>query len=79
MYTLPFPFQLKKQGVICRPSSNECDIPEYCTGESGICPRDVYKKNGNTCGQTRSALGDITGKHYFASIDDIMADLAGIL
>ncbi|XP_037027838.1 disintegrin and metalloproteinase domain-containing protein unc-71 [Bradysia coprophila] len=56
--------KLKKQGVICRPSSNECDIPEYCTGDSGICPRDVYKKNGNTCGQTRSALGDITGQGY---------------
>ncbi|XP_063707352.1 disintegrin and metalloproteinase domain-containing protein 22 isoform X2 [Culicoides brevitarsis] len=42
--------QLKPAGVVCRKETNECDLPETCTGDSGICPPDVYKKNGNPCG-----------------------------
>ncbi|XP_076396944.1 disintegrin and metalloproteinase domain-containing protein mind-meld isoform X4 [Megachile rotundata] len=41
--------KLLKQGVVCRESTNECDLPEVCTGETGQCPEDVYKKNGNPC------------------------------
>lgn len=36
----------------CREATNECDLPEYCTGESGFCPTNVYKKNGSPCGDT---------------------------
>uniref|UniRef100_A0A336MZJ4 CSON003544 protein n=1 Tax=Culicoides sonorensis TaxID=179676 RepID=A0A336MZJ4_CULSO len=42
--------QLKPLGVVCRKETNECDLPEFCTGDSGTCPPDVYKKNGNPCG-----------------------------
>ncbi|XP_017784808.1 PREDICTED: disintegrin and metalloproteinase domain-containing protein 11 isoform X2 [Nicrophorus vespilloides] len=42
--------RLREKGVVCRDSSNECDLPEQCTGESGDCPADVFKKNGNPCG-----------------------------
>lgn len=54
--------QLRPRGIICRDSRNECDIPEYCTGDSGQCPKDVYKKNGQSCGQQKSALGEIIGE-----------------
>lgn len=54
--------QLRAQGFVCRDSRNDCDIPEYCTGDSGECPNDVYKKNGNVCGEVKSALGVVIGK-----------------
>ncbi|XP_043512070.1 disintegrin and metalloproteinase domain-containing protein 11-like isoform X10 [Frieseomelitta varia] len=41
--------KLLARGVVCRESTNECDLPEVCTGETGQCPQDVYKKNGNPC------------------------------
>ncbi|XP_006564731.1 disintegrin and metalloproteinase domain-containing protein 11 isoform X20 [Apis mellifera] len=41
--------KLLARGVVCRESTNECDLPEVCTGETGQCPTDVYKKNGNPC------------------------------
>ncbi|XP_055626644.1 disintegrin and metalloproteinase domain-containing protein unc-71 isoform X4 [Toxorhynchites rutilus septentrionalis] len=50
---------LKAPGVICRDAYNECDLPEYCNGESGRCPSDVHKKNGNPCGM--NATGFSTG------------------
>ncbi|XP_033178317.1 disintegrin and metalloproteinase domain-containing protein 11 isoform X10 [Bombus impatiens] len=42
--------KLLPRGVVCRESTNECDLPEVCTGENGQCPADVYKKNGSPCG-----------------------------
>uniref|UniRef100_A0A182FJR7 Uncharacterized protein n=1 Tax=Anopheles albimanus TaxID=7167 RepID=A0A182FJR7_ANOAL len=50
---------LKPPGVICRDAHNECDLPEYCTGDSGQCPLDVHKKNGNPCGM--NSTGFTTG------------------
>nr|XP_018902023.1 PREDICTED: disintegrin and metalloproteinase domain-containing protein 12 [Bemisia tabaci] len=41
--------KLVQRGRICRESTNECDLPEFCDGENGQCPPDVYKKNGNPC------------------------------
>lgn len=35
---------------MCRETTNECDLPEFCSGENGLCPMDVYKKNGSPCG-----------------------------
>ncbi|XP_017787507.1 PREDICTED: uncharacterized protein LOC108570212 isoform X3 [Habropoda laboriosa] len=41
--------KLLARGVVCRESTDECDLPEVCTGENGQCPTDVYKKNGSPC------------------------------
>ena len=39
----------KKSGSVCRETVNECDIPEFCTGSSGSCPKDVFVYNGYPC------------------------------
>lgn len=54
--------QLRERGSVCREARNDCDIPEHCTGDNGECPKDVYKKNGNKCGEVKSALGEVIGK-----------------
>lgn len=54
--------KLRQLGYVCRDSYNECDLPEVCTGESGQCPADVYKKNASPCGVGPSGLGKPTGK-----------------
>ncbi|CAH0718717.1 unnamed protein product, partial [Brenthis ino] len=41
--------QLKPRGVTCREATNECDLEETCTGLSGSCPTDAYRKNGEAC------------------------------
>ncbi|KMQ97432.1 adam 11 [Lasius niger] len=41
--------KLRARGVVCRESTNECDLPEMCAGDTGQCPPDVYKKNGSPC------------------------------
>ncbi|XP_043283238.1 disintegrin and metalloproteinase domain-containing protein 11 isoform X3 [Venturia canescens] len=46
--------KLRVRGHVCRESTNECDLPEVCSGESGQCPSDVYKKNGTPCSKDSS-------------------------
>lgn len=46
--------QLVPHGVVCREATNECDLPEVCTGKTGQCPQDVYKENGNPCANNAS-------------------------
>uniref|UniRef100_A0A0K8T3Q2 Disintegrin and metalloproteinase domain-containing protein 11 n=1 Tax=Lygus hesperus TaxID=30085 RepID=A0A0K8T3Q2_LYGHE len=40
---------LKLLGTVCREATNECDLPEHCTGDMGLCPPDIHKKNGIEC------------------------------
>uniref|UniRef100_A0A8D2JFR7 ADAM metallopeptidase domain 12 n=1 Tax=Varanus komodoensis TaxID=61221 RepID=A0A8D2JFR7_VARKO len=41
--------QLKPAGILCRHSSNSCDLPEFCTGGSPHCPANVYLHDGHSC------------------------------
>ncbi|XP_068161489.1 zinc metalloproteinase-disintegrin-like 2d isoform X1 [Antennarius striatus] len=41
--------QFKLVGSVCRKSSSECDLPEYCTGVSEDCPEDSFEMNGKPC------------------------------
>lgn len=35
--------------TLCREAASECDMPEYCDGESTLCPRDLYRRNADRC------------------------------
>ena len=36
-------------GTQCRAAIGECDIVEYCPGDSGECPADDHQRNGILC------------------------------
>lgn len=40
---------MKQKNEACRMQTNECDLPEVCTGENEWCPDDLYKSNGISC------------------------------
>lgn len=52
--------QLKEAASICRMAHGECDLPEYCTGQSEHCPIDVHKRDTEVCaaGQAYCSDGD---------------------
>jgi hypothetical protein len=40
----------KKQGTTCRESRNqECDLAEFCTGKSELCPENTFRHAGTPC------------------------------
>ncbi|XP_023035656.1 zinc metalloproteinase-disintegrin-like atrolysin-A [Drosophila willistoni] len=41
--------ELQLAGDPCRKAENECDLPEYCTGESEYCPNDFYRRDAEPC------------------------------
>nr|QBF53417.1 metalloproteinase of class P-III MPIII-4 [Vipera ammodytes ammodytes] len=40
--------KFKRAGTECWRAS-ECDLPEYCTGQSADCPTDHFDRNGQPC------------------------------
>ncbi|XP_035974809.2 disintegrin and metalloproteinase domain-containing protein 2 [Halichoerus grypus] len=45
--------QYSAKGVICRPPTDECDLPEYCNGSSATCQDNVFVQNGHPCGENQ--------------------------
>ncbi|XP_030378642.1 uncharacterized protein LOC115627181 [Scaptodrosophila lebanonensis] len=56
--------RLRPKDFVCRDSHNECDLPEYCDGEVGQCPADVYKKNGSPCGTSKAGVSGYCFQGY---------------
>ncbi|XP_041985575.1 disintegrin and metalloproteinase domain-containing protein 19 [Aricia agestis] len=44
----------KSAGTVCRSADKECDLPEFCTGHSEFCPRDVFKMDATPCGNNQA-------------------------
>ncbi|KAK3698442.1 hypothetical protein QZH41_010011 [Actinostola sp. cb2023] len=55
--------QFKKQGTLCRAVQTDCDVPEYCTGESRDCPADITTQDGVPCNRTNKLLIGNTNRH----------------
>lgn len=41
--------KFKSSCIICRPTQNDCDIAEYCSGYSAHCPGNIHKIDGMDC------------------------------
>jgi len=41
--------RMKPKGTMCRHAVGECDLDEFCPGDSGECPANLYVKNGLSC------------------------------
>lgn len=47
------PHQYSAIGKICRPPTDECDLPEYCNGSSAMCQDNFFVQNGHPCGDNQ--------------------------
>ncbi|XP_007653484.2 disintegrin and metalloproteinase domain-containing protein 19 [Ornithorhynchus anatinus] len=41
--------KLMAPGTLCREQSQQCDLSEYCTGKTPLCPTNFYKMDGTPC------------------------------
>ncbi|XP_072001590.1 disintegrin and metalloproteinase domain-containing protein 19 [Engystomops pustulosus] len=41
--------RLRPPGFPCRKTSRACDLPEFCTGESPVCPPNSFQLDGTSC------------------------------
>ncbi|XP_041088202.1 disintegrin and metalloproteinase domain-containing protein 9-like isoform X2 [Polyodon spathula] len=51
-------------GTVCRGSSNECDLPEYCSGTSQLCQPDVFVQDGHPCKNSKAYCYNGVCQHY---------------
>ena len=56
----------KSAGSQCRASEHECDLPEYCSGDSEYCPDNFYKEDGHECRGGRVIILIYTFVYYFS-------------
>lgn len=43
------PPQISPRSKECRRKQDDCDLAEYCNGQSATCPEDVFAVNGLPC------------------------------
>ncbi|XP_063886954.1 uncharacterized protein LOC135114799 [Scylla paramamosain] len=48
----------KAPGTVCRAAVTECDLPEFCSGHSEYCPRDVTRPDGEACNEGHCFRGE---------------------
>ncbi|XP_044133848.1 disintegrin and metalloproteinase domain-containing protein 19 isoform X1 [Bufo gargarizans] len=41
--------KLRPPGFPCRKTSRACDLPEFCTGHSAVCPANSFQMDGTSC------------------------------
>ncbi|XP_037338565.2 disintegrin and metalloproteinase domain-containing protein 9 [Pungitius pungitius] len=51
-------------GSVCRSSTDECDLPEYCNGSSSLCQMDVFVQNGHPCRTHQAFCYNGKCQHY---------------
>uniref|UniRef100_A0AAQ4PGN3 ADAM metallopeptidase domain 9 n=1 Tax=Gasterosteus aculeatus aculeatus TaxID=481459 RepID=A0AAQ4PGN3_GASAC len=51
-------------GSVCRASTDECDLPEYCNGSSSLCQIDVFIQNGHPCRTHQAFCYNGKCQHY---------------
>lgn len=48
---------VKAGGTPCRETGGLCDLPEFCTGDSELCPEDVTVLDGLECSTPNGKVG----------------------
>ena len=41
--------QFRPLGTVCRSATQQCDIAEFCMGDSSSCPTDLHLQDGSPC------------------------------
>ncbi|KAM3611728.1 uncharacterized protein V6R79_023285 [Siganus canaliculatus] len=63
-------------GTVCRSSSDECDLPEFCNGSSSFCQSDVFIQNGQPCHQQEAFCYNGKCQHYDSQCQAIFGSKA---
>ena len=71
--------QFRSYGATCRAATGECDIAEYCSGNSGECPADDHRLDGTACASNTGYCfeGDCPShdaqcRFHFGMLDHVM-------
>ncbi|XP_028313720.1 disintegrin and metalloproteinase domain-containing protein 9-like isoform X2 [Gouania willdenowi] len=63
-------------GSVCRSSTDECDLPEFCNGSSSVCQSDVFVQDGAPCRNQQSFCYNGRCQHYERQCQDIFGKKA---
>lgn len=63
-------------GSVCRSSTDECDLAEYCNGSSALCQNDVFKQDGHPCKQDTAYCYNGQCQHYDTQCQNIFGKKA---
>ncbi|XP_056275153.1 disintegrin and metalloproteinase domain-containing protein 9 isoform X2 [Pseudoliparis swirei] len=65
-------------GSVCRSSSDECDLPEFCNGSSSLCQSDVFIQNGHPCRSLQAICYHGKCQHYDGQCQAIFGSKAKV-